>query len=89
MKNIFLKLFILVTFFSCEDMSTVIDLELPQHESLLLVYTTPIAENETKIYVASSLDPLSNNDFEYLNNALVTIKNSNQIDTATLFILGQ
>ena len=86
MKNIFLKLFILVTFFSCEDMSTVIDLELPQHESLLLVYTTPIAENETKIYVASSLDPLSNNDFEYLNNALVTIKNSNQIDTATLFI---
>ena len=85
MKKIFLKLFIVITFFSCEEMSTVIDLDLPQHESLLVVYTTPISENETKIYVASSLDPLSNDDFEYLNNALVTIKNSDQIDTATFF----
>jgi hypothetical protein len=69
---------------SCEDMQTVIDLELPPHQSKLVVNSSNKVDDKFKVYVSHSLDPLSNEDFEFHSDATVILfENQIAIDTLT------
>ena len=69
---------------SCEDMQTVIDLELPPHQSKLVVNSSNQVDDKFKVYVSHSLDPLSNEDFEFHSDATVVLfENQIAIDTLT------
>ncbi|MAN50278.1 MAG: hypothetical protein CMD04_05630 [Flavobacteriales bacterium] len=85
MKKNFLKLFIVFTFFGCEEMSTVIDIDLPEHNPLLVVNSVPEIKDYVRVYISHSLDPLSNNQYKFLDDATVLLKYDNIIDTA-LFV---
>lgn len=67
---------------SCEDMQTVIDLELPPHQSKLVVNSSNKVDDKFNVYVSHSLDPLSNEDFEFHSDAIVILfENQMIIDT--------
>lgn len=78
MKKILYLLSIAFVLTACEDMSMTVDLDLPEHEPLLVVNS--IAEsgvNLTQVYVSHSIDPLSSDDFEYVTDASVVLKENN------------
>ena len=82
MKKIFYKLILVFALFGCEDMTTIVDLELPEHQSLLVINSVPEIEDYVRVYISSSLDPLSNSQYQYLNDAIVLLKHDNIIDSA-------
>lgn len=76
MNKLFYLFPIAILFASCEDFfSTTIDLELPEHKPLLVVNAVvdPVV-NQKDIYVTHSIDPLSSEDFEYIADATVKLK---------------
>ncbi len=75
---------VVLLFTSCEDMQTVIDLELPPHQSKLVVNSSNKIDDKFKVYVSHSLDPLSSESFEFHSDAVVTLfENEIYIDSLT------
>ena len=66
MKRLFYYITILVSFISCEDLQTVVDVNLPPHEPKLVVNSVNEVGEKWKAYVSVSQAPLSNNDFVFL-----------------------
>lgn len=81
MKKTLYLLFLGSILLGCDDMSMTINLALPEHESLLVVNATAEANNNLKVYVTSSIDPLSSDFFEYIDDAVVLLKEEQLLDT--------
>ena len=73
MKNFFFKTIIVISFVSCDNLQTVIDVDLPPHEPKLVVNSVNEVGENWKAYVSVSQAPLSTNDFVFLNDALVIL----------------
>lgn len=84
MKRFFYSIIIVISFVSCENLQTVIDVDLPAHESKLVVNSVNEVGEKWKAYVSVSQAPLSTNDFVFLNDALVIlIDGETNLDTLT------
>lgn len=84
MKRFFYSIIIVISFVSCENLQTVIDVDLPAHESKLVVNSVNKVGEKWKAYVSVSQAPLSTNDFVFLNDALVILIDGETIlDTLT------
>ncbi len=78
MKNLLYLMPIVVLFTACEDMSMTIELDLPVHKPLLAVNSmVESGDNPIQVYVSHSIDPLSSDDFEYVTDASVVLKENN------------
>lgn len=68
--------------FSCDNLQTVIEVDLPEHEPKLVVNSINQVGQKWKAYVSVSQAPLSNSDFVFLTNATVLImEGDNVVDT--------
>jgi len=84
MKRFFCYTIILISFVSCDNLQTVIDVDLPPHEPKLVVNSVNEVGEKWKAYVSVSQAPLSTNDFVFLNDALVIlIDGETALDTLT------
>ena len=84
MKRFFYSIIIVILFVSCENLQTVIDVDLPAHESKLVVNSVNEVGEKWKAYVSVSQAPLSTSDFVFLNDALVILIDGETIlDTLT------
>ena len=84
MKRFFISIIIVILFVSCDNLQTVIDVDLPPHEPKLVVNSVNEVGEKWKAYVSVSQAPLSTNDFIFLNDALVIlIDGETTIDTLT------
>lgn len=84
MKRLFYYITILVSFISCEDLQTVVDVNLPPHEPKLVVNSVNEVGEKWKAYVSVSQAPLSNNDFVFLSDAtILLLDNENVVDSLT------
>ena len=84
MKRFLYSIIIVISFVSCENLQTVIDVDLPAHESKLVVNSVNKVGEKWKAYVSVSQAPLSTNDFVFLNDALVILIDGETIlDTLT------
>lgn len=81
MKKTLCLLFLVSILFGCDDMSMTINLSLPEHEPLLVVNATAEADNNIKVYITNSIDPLSSDFFEYIDDAVVLLKGEQLLDT--------
>lgn len=78
--SLFFGLAILMT--SCDKMQTVIDIDLPPHDSKLVINSSNQLGKPFKVYISHSLDPLSNDHFEFYSDASVILFSNNvAIDT--------
>ena len=67
---------------SCDDLQTVIDIDLPLHESKLVINSSNQLGKPFRAYVSHSIDPLSNDNFEFYSDASVVLfENDILIDT--------
>ena len=84
MKRFFYSIIIVISFVSCENLQTVIDVDLPAHEPKLIVNSVNEVGEKWKAYVSVSQAPLSSSDFVFLNDALVIlIEGETTLDTLT------
>ena len=84
MKRFFYSIIIVISFASCENLQTVIDVDLPAHESKLVVNSVNEVGEKWKAYVSVSQAPLSTSYFVFLNDALVILIDGETIlDTLT------
>tara|TARA_B100001057_G_C22766714_1_gene917926 strand:+ start:43 stop:948 length:906 start_codon:yes stop_codon:yes gene_type:complete len=84
MKNFFYSIIIVISFVCCDNLQTVIDVDLPSHEPKLVVNSVNEVGEKWKAYVSVSQAPLSNSDFVFLNDALVLlIDGETTLDTLT------
>lgn len=84
MKRFFYYIIIVISLVSCENLQTVIDVDLPAHESKLVVNSVNEVGEKWKAYVSVSQAPLSTSDFVFLNDALVILIDGETIlDTLT------
>tara|TARA_B100000886_G_scaffold340097_1_gene307896 strand:+ start:3065 stop:3970 length:906 start_codon:yes stop_codon:yes gene_type:complete len=84
MKRFFYFVIIVISLVSCDNLQTVIDVDLPPHEPKLVVNSVNEVGKKWKAYVSVSQAPLSNNDFVFLNDALVIlIDGDTSLDTLT------
>ena len=84
MKRIFYSIIIVISFISCDNLQTVIDVDLPYHEPKLVVNSVNEVGEKWKAYVSVSQAPLSTNDFVFLNDALVILIDGDiTLDTLT------
>ena len=60
MKRFFYSIIIIISFVSCENLQTVIDVDLPPHEPKLVVNSVNEVGEKWKAYVSVSQAPLSN-----------------------------
>ena len=67
MKRFFYLVIIVILLVSCDNLQTVIDVDLPPHEPKLVVNSVNQVGKKWKAYVSVSQTPLSNNDFVFLN----------------------
>lgn len=82
MRQLTYLLLLIILLGSCENMQTVIDLELPPHEPKLVINSSNKIGDKFKVYVSHSIDPLSNNDFEFYSDAsVVLLENGLAIDS--------
>ena len=73
MKRFFISIIIVILFVSCDNLQTVIDVDLPPHEPKLVVNSVNEVGERWKAYVSVSQAPLSTNDFVFLSDALVIL----------------
>lgn len=65
---------------SCDNMSLTVDLDLPPHDSQLVVNAVLQAGDDlSKVYVSHSLDPVSLNQYTQIDDASVVLKENNTI----------
>ena len=84
MKRFFYSIIIVIFFVSCDNLQTVIDVDLPPHEPKLVVNSVNEVGEKWKAYVSVSQAPLSTSDFVFLNDALVILIDGETIlDTLT------
>ena len=84
MKRFFISIIIVILFVSCDNLQTVIDVDLPPHEPKLVVNSVNEVGEKWKAYVSVSQAPLSTNDFVFLSDALVIlIDGETDLDTLT------
>tara|TARA_B100000963_G_scaffold60279_1_gene48212 strand:+ start:4507 stop:5412 length:906 start_codon:yes stop_codon:yes gene_type:complete len=82
MKRYFYFILIAISFGSCDNLQTVIDVDLPTHEPKLVVNSVNEVGEKWKAYVGVSQAPLSTSDFIFLSDALVLlIDNETILDT--------
>ncbi len=82
MKNFFCLIVVIVLLISCENLQTVVDIDLPTHEPKLVVNSVNQVGKKWIAYVSNSQAPLSNGSFDFLSDALVLlIYNENIVDT--------
>ena len=82
MKNFFYLIVVIVLLISCENLQTVVDIDLPTHEPKLVVNSVNQVGKKWIAYVSNSQAPLSNGSFDFLSDALVLlIYNENIVDT--------
>jgi hypothetical protein len=82
MKNIIYILFVVFSFVSCDNMQTIVDVDLPKHEPQLVVNSVNTVGEKWKAYVSVSQAPLSANDFVFLSDATVLLlEGENIVDT--------
>lgn len=76
MKKIAYLLSITLVFTACEDMSMTVDLEMPEHEPLLVVNSIfrDVDIDDYRVYVTHSVGPLSSDTFQYIDDANVLLK---------------
>lgn len=87
MKRYFYSIIIIISFVSCENLQTVIDVDLSSHEPKLVVNSVNQVGEKWKAYVSVSQAPLSSNDFVFLNDALVILTEGDiNLDTLTFNI---
>ena len=87
MKIFFYYIIIVISFVGCDNLQTVIDVDLPPHEPKLVVNSVNEVGEKWKAYVSVSQAPLSNSDFVFLNDALVLlIDGETTLDTLTFNI---
>lgn len=76
---------IIVTFFSCENMETVVDLDVPPHSPVLVVNGILDTDTNTKIFVSHSVDAFSNLNPSFISDASVKLyKNNDNVPVAIL-----
>ncbi len=84
MKRLFYSIIIVISFVSCDNLQTVIDVDLPPHEPKLVVNSVNEVGEKWKAYVSVSQAPLSTTNFVFLSDALVLlIDGETTIDTLT------
>ncbi|MBL6729642.1 MAG: hypothetical protein ISP74_01870 [Bacteroidia bacterium] len=84
MKRYFYTIIIVLSIVSCDNLQTVIDVDLPPHEPKLVVNSVNEVGEKWKAYVSVSQAPLSTSDFVFLSDALVLlIDGETTIDTLT------
>lgn len=84
MKKLSIIFCSVILLISCDKMQTVIDIDLPPHESKLVVNSSNNLASPFKVYVSHSIDPLSNDDFQFYSDASVILyQNSSAVDTLT------
>lgn len=66
-------IFLLFTFLITSCIDTVIEIELPNHESKLVLNSSNEVGKQFRAYISHSLDPLSNSDFEFYSDAIVVL----------------
>ena len=82
MKKLLYSIIIVISFVSCENMQTVIDVDLPPHEPKLVVNSVNEVGEKWKAYVSVSQAPLSTTKFGFLSDAKVLLMdNQNVVDT--------
>lgn len=82
MKKLLYSIIIVISFVSCENMQTVIDVDLPPHEPKLVVNSVNEVGEKWKAYVSVSQAPLSTTKFVFLSDAKVLLMdNQNVVDT--------
>ena len=81
MKRLFYYITILVSFISCEDLQTVVDVNPPPHEPKLVVNSVNEVGEKWKAYVSVSQVPLSNNDFVLSDATILLLDNENVVDS--------
>ena len=73
MKKLLYSIIIVISFVSCENMQTVIDVDLPPHEPKLVVNSVNEVGEKWKAYVSVSQAPLSTTKFVFLSDAKVLL----------------
>ena len=82
MKKIIYTLLSIFLLISCDNLQTVIEVDLPEHEPKLVVNSINQVGQKWKAYVSVSQAPLSNSDFVFLTDATVLIMDGdNVVDT--------
>ena len=85
MKYILFFLIFTFVLISCDDMQTVIDLEVPEHEPVLVLNGIFDTDTNVQLVVSHSVGAFSNNTPSYINNANVLLyKNGQFIDSLFL-----
>ena len=79
MKNIIYTFLVVFSFTSCENMQTVIDVDLPKHEPKLVVNSVNTVGEKWKAYVSISQAPLSTDNFVFLSDATVFLVDGESI----------
>jgi len=84
MKKIIYSLLLVFLFSSCDNLQTVIEVDLPEHEPKLVVNSSNRVGEKWKAYVSVSQSPLSNADFVFLSDATVLLMDGDiVVDTMT------
>lgn len=71
--------FIIFSFVSCENMQTIVDVDLPKHEPKLVVNSANSVGEKWKAYVSVSQAPLSTTNFVFLSDATVLLLDGDNI----------
>ena len=84
MKRFINVIIIALLLVSCENLQTIVDVDLPTYEPKLVVNSINKVGKKWTAYVSVSQAPLSNSEFDFLSDAIVLlIDNENIIDTLT------
>lgn len=70
---------VIFSLLSCEDLQTVIEIDLPEHKPKLVVNSINSVGDKWKAYVSVSKGPLTNEDFSFLSNASVLLLSRDQV----------
>ena len=86
MKKIILSILVCSLLFSCEDMETVVTIDIPPHESVLVLNSIFDTDTEIRVLVSHSVGAFEQNTPSCITDAEVLLFENNQVPHSQIFI---
>lgn len=78
MKNLFIIILSTILLYSCSDLETIIDLDVPENNPVIVVNSSVQADSNIKVFVSHSLDAFGTNIPSNIDDATVLLYEDNQ-----------